>query len=87
MDLRDCSMKVQLPHGTQVSVNFVHVMNGQCVHCKEFVRSHAIALGYPYCGLLHARCAHLFDYTLMWPHEKPAVSYGSSPPPPSQQGA
>lgn len=81
MDLRDCSMKVQLPHDASVTVNFVHVMNAQCVHCREPVHSHSIALGWPYCGLLHVRCAPLFDYRTTWPHANPAISYVSSPQP------
>jgi len=68
-----------------VRVNFVHIARTACAHCSEQVTAHALALGFPYCMVLHERCLPFFDFTRTWPHPHLAIGYFSASPAPDSR--
>lgn len=55
----------------------IAVVTAPCLQCKETVSVDTLcyALGRPYHGLLHVKCAPYFTYTGHYPHIKPLASY------------
>lgn len=58
-------------------VNTINVMRAVCVVCDRELGSEgaAVAVGFPYCALVHQLCLPFFDFDNLWPHPKPAVAY------------
>jgi hypothetical protein len=49
------------------------IANGDCKHCGKPIENNSIviAVGDPYSMLLHERCAPYYDYSKLFPHDKP----------------
>lgn len=60
---------------------YLAVMGNECIHCRQPCNGHYrfMALGPPYCGMLHTHCAPFYTYSGSWPHPHPAVTYGTQP--------
>lgn len=63
--------------GGRPDLTFVRVMSTQCLHCHQYIGGAVqfMAVGEPYCGVLHLQCAPLYAFPPHWPHTQPAISY------------
>ena len=70
---------MELGHGR--SVAYVQCVSTQCLHCQKVIvgDSAFMAVGEPYCGVLHPQCAPFYAYPASWPHLHPAVRYLQGP--------
>lgn len=57
------------------SCNYVRVARARCLVCEETCTTNFRALGAPYHGLVHERCAPLFEYNGIYPHPLPLSQY------------
>ncbi len=56
----------------------VWVVGSRCLRCQSPIGEEiTLALGPPYHGLLHERCAPYFHYSRQYPHQKPLESYST----------
>lgn len=75
MNVGDGTCKVQCV-ARRVRVNYVHVMRTVCACCGGVLDNQvSIALGFPYCALVHKRCFFMFDFENNWPHPSPMCEY------------
>jgi len=58
---------------------FIYVFSTRCPVCGEHClgQGQFMAVGSPNHVLLHAACAPLYSFPPQWPHNHPAVAYGS----------
>jgi hypothetical protein len=73
----------KLSLGNHREVNFVTCMSTKCLHCGNIIVGDGlfIALGDPYCGVVHQACAPYYAYPPAWPHPRPAIAFTSPPHP------
>ncbi len=58
------------------TIQGVKVMRCHCMHCNADIGdAFAYAIGYPFCGMLHAGCVAEFDFTRRWHHPRLACEY------------
>lgn len=54
-----------------VVTHYVEIIPGNCKHCgMNFNNEIAVALGKPFCCILHIKCVPFFHFN-RWPHDIP----------------
>lgn len=61
--------------GGQEGANVIHVMNNTCLVCDKPCKTNFIALGAPYLGCCHYKCAPFFNFNGDYPHQLPVSEY------------